>query len=271
MERRSSLEEDREMALDQPPDGNAMTDRLTVVTGAASGMGRTIAAQFLGQSERVVGLDIRPPAPFDTDRWTGLVCDVSDEQAWAAAMSEIVSDLGAPDALINVAGISARTQKEPASPAAWMEILRIDLLSTWLGMRAVVPHMTAHGSGKIVNIGALAAHQPFAVPDLAGYSAAKAGVEAITRATALEVAPAGVAVNCVAPGPIETPMAASLTDEARAQILDPVPMKRIGKPEEVAELVAFLASERSGFITGQVILIDGGISVGAHHRVRFTD
>jgi NAD(P)-dependent dehydrogenase (short-subunit alcohol dehydrogenase family) len=259
------------MALDQLPDDGAMTDRLTVVTGAASGMGRTIAAHFLGQGERVAGLDIQPLPPFDTDRWTGLVCDVSDEQAWAGAMSQIMSDVGAPDALVNVAGISARSQQEPASPTAWMEILRIDLLSCWLGMRAVVPHMTARRSGKIVNIGALAAHQPFAVPDLAGYSAAKAGVEAITRATALEVAPAGIAVNCVAPGPIETPMAETLTDAARAQILAPVPMQRIGRPEEVAELVGFLASERSAFLTGQVILIDGGISVGAHHRVRFTD
>jgi NAD(P)-dependent dehydrogenase (short-subunit alcohol dehydrogenase family) len=259
------------MALDQPSDGNTTTDRLTVVTGAASGMGRSIAGHRLGDGERVVGLDIRPLPPFDTDRWTGLVCDVSDEQAWAGAISQIVSDVGVPDALVNVAGISARSQHEPTSATAWMEILRINLLSCWLGMRAVIPHMTTRRSGRIVNIGALAAHQPFAVPDLAGYAASKAGIEAITRATALEVAAAGIAVNCVAPGPIETPMAADLTDAARAQILAPVPMQRIGKPEEVAELVGFLASERCGFVTGQVILIDGGISVGAHHRVRFTD
>lgn len=255
------------------PDKAALepSDRLAVVTGAASGIGRSIAAHLLGEGSRVVGLDIRSPAPFDTDRWTGLTADVSDQQAWAQAMSQIVRDLGAPDALVNAAGISARSQREPASPAAWMEILRIDLLSCWLGMRAVVPQMMARGSGRIVNIGALAAHQPFALPDLAGYSAAKAGVEAITRATALEVAAAGIAVNCVAPGPIETPMSAEVTGEARARLLAPVPMKRIGKPEEVAELVGFLASERCGFVTGQVILIDGGISVGVHHAIRFTD
>ena len=248
-----------------------MTERLTVVTGAASGMGRSIAAHLLNEGSRVVGLDIHALPPFETDRWTGLICDVSDEQAWAGAMNHIVSDLEVPDALVNVAGISARSQHEPASATAWMEILRINLLSCWLGMRAVVPHMTARGSGRIVNIGALAAHQPFAVPDLAGYSASKAGVEAITRATALEVAAAGVAVNCVAPGPIETPMAADVTDAARAQLLGVVPMQRIGKPEEVAELVGFLASDRCGFLTGQVILIDGGISVGVHYRIRFAD
>jgi NAD(P)-dependent dehydrogenase (short-subunit alcohol dehydrogenase family) len=248
-----------------------MTNRLTVVTGAASGMGRSIAAHLLNGGERVVGLDVRPPPPFDTDRWTGLVCDVSEEKEWADAMSQIVSDLGAPDALVNVAGISARSQQDPASPTAWMEILRINLLSCWLGMRAVVPHMVARGSGRIVNIGALAAHQPFAVPDLAGYSASKAGIEAITRATALEVAAAGVGVNCVAPGPIETPMAADVSDAARARLLAPVPMQRIGKPEEVAELVGLLASDRCGFLTGQVILIDGGLSIGVHYRVRFTD
>jgi NAD(P)-dependent dehydrogenase (short-subunit alcohol dehydrogenase family) len=248
-----------------------MTDRLAIVTGAASGIGRSIAAQLLRDGSRVVGLDIRPLPPFDTDRWTGLVCDVSDEKAWAEAMSRIVADVGAPDALINAAGISARSQQEPASATAWMEILRINLLGYWLGMRAVIPHMTARGSGRIVNVGALAAHQPFAMPDLASYSAAKAGVEAITRATALEVAPARIAVNCVAPGPIETPMAAKVTGAARARLLAPVPMQRIGKPEEVAELVAFLASERCGFVTGQVILIDGGLSIGVHFGVRFTD
>src|ERR1700733_2306386 len=139
------------MTLDQPRD-----DRLTVVTGAASGMGRSIAAHILGEGERVVGLDIRPLTPLDTDRWTGLICDVSDEQAWAGTISQIVSDLGAPDALVNVAGISARSQHEPTSARAWMDILRINLLSCWLGMRAVVPHMTARRSGRIVNIGALA-------------------------------------------------------------------------------------------------------------------
>jgi NAD(P)-dependent dehydrogenase (short-subunit alcohol dehydrogenase family) len=248
-----------------------MTDRLAVVTGAASGMGRSIAEHLLNEGSRVVGLDIRPLPPFDTDQWTGLVADVGDEKGWAGAVSRIVSDIGAPDALVNVAGISARSQKDPTSPASWMEILRINLLSCWLGMRAVIPHMTTRGRGRIVNIGALAAHQPFAVPDLAGYSASKAGIEAITRATALEVAAAGIGVNCVAPGPVATPMAADVSDAARVQLLDPVPMKRMGKPEEVAELVSFLVSDRCDFLTGQVILLDGGISIGAHHRVRFTD
>jgi len=234
-------------------------------------MGRSIAEHLLNEGSRVVGLDIRALQPFDTDQWTGIVADVSDEKGWAGAVSQIVSDIGAPDALVNVAGISARSQKDPTSPAAWMEILRINLLSCWLGMRAVIPHMTTRGRGRIVNIGALAAHQPFAVPDLAGYSASKAGIEAITRATALELAAAGIGVNCVAPGPIATPMAADVSDAARVQLLDPVPMKRMGKPEEVAELVSFLVSDRCDFLTGQVILLDGGISIGAHRRVRFTD
>jgi NAD(P)-dependent dehydrogenase (short-subunit alcohol dehydrogenase family) len=244
-----------------------MTSRLAMVTGAASGIGRSIARQLLEEGVHVVGLDIRPPSPFDTNSWTGLPCDVSDERAWAEAMDRIVRDLGAPDVLVNAASISARSQQEPVSAGAWATMLRTNLISCWLGMRAVLPHMMARHSGWIVNIGALAAQQPFSVAALGGYAASKAGIEAITRSTALEVASAGIAVNCVAPGPIETPMAATMPEEARSNILARVPMRRMGTPEEVAALVTFFTSERCGFVTGQVIYIDGGLSVGALHGV----
>jgi NAD(P)-dependent dehydrogenase (short-subunit alcohol dehydrogenase family) len=125
-------------------------------------------------------------------------------------------------------------------------------------------HEGARRRGRII-IGALAAQQPFSAAALGGYSASKAGIEAITRSTALEVAALGIAVNCVAPGPIGTPMAATMSDRARADIQSRVPMRRIGKPEEVASHVGFLASEQCGFVTGQVVYIDGGLSIGALH------
>src|SRR5262249_13293397 len=139
---------------------------------------------------------------------------------------------------------------------------RTNLLSSWLGMRAVLPHMIKRRSGSIVNIGALAAQQPFSAADFSGYAASKAGIEAITRSTALEVASSGIKVNCVAPGPIRTPMHETIPQAVTANILARVPMRRMGAPEEVAALVGFLASEKCGFVTGQVIFIDGGLSVG---------
>jgi NADP-dependent 3-hydroxy acid dehydrogenase YdfG len=122
---------------------------------------------------RVVGLDIRPPPSFDTNRWTGLSCDVAEEQAWATVMNGIVRDLGAPDILVNAAGVSGLGQQDPASAKAWTETLRTDLIGSWLGMRTVLPHMTARGSGAIVNIGALATQQPFPLAGLGAYTAAK--------------------------------------------------------------------------------------------------
>jgi NAD(P)-dependent dehydrogenase (short-subunit alcohol dehydrogenase family) len=242
-----------------------MTSRLAIVTGAASGIGRSIAGSMLEEGLRVVGLDIRPIAPFDSGILTGLSCDVGDEPAWTEAMERILREQGAPDVLVNAAGISGRSQQEPASAGAWAAILRTNLISCWLGMRAVLPPMMARRSGSIVNIGALVAKQPFSAAALGGYTASKAGIEAITRSTALEVASAGIAVNCVAPGPINTPMAASMPEETRADILARVPMRRMGTLEEVAALVKFLASERCGFLTGQVIYVDGGLSTGALH------
>ena len=174
-------------------------------------------------------------------------------------MGQVVADLGAPDVLVNAAGLSPRKQE---SPMSWAEILRANLVSCWLGMRVVLPQMIARRSGSIVNIGALAAQQPFSIAELSGYAASKAGIEAITRSTALEVASSGITVNCVAPGPIRTPMHETIPQAVTASILARVPMRRMGTPEEVAALVGFLASETCGFITGQVIHIDGGLSVG---------
>ena len=183
--------------------------------------------------------------------------DVRDGDAVAQAIEAIMAAVGRIDVLVNNAGTGDLRPLHTVDDKLWHRLIDVNLGGTFNATRAVVPHMLAAGGGAIVNNASLSGLLP--TRNEAAYSAAKAGVIALTKSGALEYGPA-VRVNCVAPGHVRTPMTAvwDQIPDAFAPIADAIPLGRIGEPEEVAEVILFLASARSSYITGQTIVIDGG-------------
>jgi len=233
-----------------------------IVTGAARGIGEAIARRLATEGAAVMIADINEEAAAAAAAATGERAvaqrlDVTDAGSWDAAVQAALAAWNRIDMLVNNAGIAGRSAPIwELSLDEWREVLDIDLTGVFLGCRAIIPVMTAAGSGRIVNIASIAGKEgnPNAVP----YSAAKAGVIGLTKAVAKEVATRGVLVNAVAPAVIETPILEQVSDEHIRYMTSRIPMGRVGKPEEVAALVAFLCSADLSFSTGAVYDISGG-------------
>jgi 3alpha(or 20beta)-hydroxysteroid dehydrogenase len=183
--------------------------------------------------------------------------DVASESDWQAVMDFIREEFGRLDVLVNNAAIHHVVAIEEETGEAFDRILAINLKGTFLGMRSAAELMRSSGGGSIVNISSLAGLQGYW--GHGAYSASKWGVTGLTKVAAIELGPAGIRVNSVHPGPIETDMLTGSTDPARFQ---EVPAGRVGQPIDVAELVLFLASDASSFLTGAAIPIDGGLAAG---------
>ena len=239
--------------------------RNVLITGGNGGLGLGIARYFLERDEEaVVWLGVRSRrdraealAQDFADRCRLVDLEVTSKEAWDAAVARVLEEGGSLDVLVNNAGLHRDSLLATMGDDAWSEVISTNLDSVFLGCRAVVRPMMSGRFGRIINIASLSA----ILPPLGqtNYAAAKAGVVALTRTLAKEVARAGITVNAVLPGYIETEALAAIDEDSAKRAKSTIPMRRFGRPEEVAAAVFFLACHDAGYVTGSALKIDGGI------------
>jgi 3-oxoacyl-[acyl-carrier protein] reductase len=241
-----------------------MAGRVAVVTGAGSGLGLATMRRFCAEGGRVAGLDVNAEGVAASIESAGLdafafACDVADEASVAHAVTLAHERFGRLDALAHFAGITRDAMHHKMSLDMWEAVIRVNLTGSFLVAKAVAALLAAQRSGSIVLISSRSAYGNMGQ---ANYSSSKGGVISLTKTLALELGRFNVRVNAIAPGFIETPMTTTVPDDLRARSVKATPLQRTGKPEEIAAVALFLASDESSFITGQVINADGGRTLG---------
>jgi 2-hydroxycyclohexanecarboxyl-CoA dehydrogenase len=228
--------------------------KTAVVTGGASGIGRAIAARLESDGHHVATIDLQPSeADF------AYTADVTDRAQVDAALGKIRAQLGPVSILVNAAGLEGFSRFTDITFDEWQRVMNVNLNGVFHCCQAVIPDMVDAGWGRIVNISSSSTHS--GVPGMAHYVAAKSAVNGLTKSLALEYGPSGITVNAVPPGFIDTPMlrgaeGRGVMDVEKAIAMTPV--GRMGRPEDIAAACAFLVSEEAGYITGQILGVNGG-------------
>ena len=236
--------------------------RVALVTGAARGQGAAIAARLLQDGFRVAACDLlvddvrRIVAALGDDRAMAVELDVTSEDQWAAAVAAVVERFDALTTLVNNAGVLHRASLADETAHGFEGSWRVNCLGPFLGIQTALPHLRAAEGAAIVNTCSTGAIRPF--PNHSAYGSSKWALRGLTQVTAVELAPEGIRVNAVFPGPVETPM---LDETTQTRLAAHALMGRIGKPMEIADAVAFLVSEHATFITGSELIVDGGQSL----------
>ncbi|MDW7969815.1 MAG: SDR family NAD(P)-dependent oxidoreductase [Sulfolobales archaeon] len=245
-----------------------LADRVALVTGGARGIGKSIAELFLREGAKVIIIDVLDDELAKVREELGrfgeimaVKADIRRREEVIKVLKDAVERYGRIDILVNNAGIFSTSSIEDLTEEQWDKVMSVNLKAAVFLCKEVVEYMKRQGYGKIINMSSLAAHVGgiFAGVD---YAVSKAGLICLTKSLARRLAKYNILVNAVAPGVIESPMTAPWPEEVKRGFIQKVPLGRLGKPEDVAKVVLFLASDDSNYMTGQVINVDGGMSIG---------
>jgi NAD(P)-dependent dehydrogenase (short-subunit alcohol dehydrogenase family) len=239
-----------------------LQDRVSIVTGAAQGIGEACVRRFARDGAKVVIADLddaRGQALARELQGLYVHCDVGDKAQIDALVAATLRAHGRIDVLVNNAGIFKAADFLDVTEADFDAVLRVNVKGAFLAGQAVAREMAKAGRGAIVNMSSV--NGTLAIPDIASYNVSKGGINQLTRVMALALADKGIRVNAVAPGTIATELAAKAvltSDEAKRRIMSRTPVKRLGEPWEVADVVAWLASDAASYVTGEIVVVDGG-------------
>jgi 3alpha(or 20beta)-hydroxysteroid dehydrogenase len=251
-------------SVNDGPTPGELEGRVVLVTGAARGQGRAIAELMVAAGANVIAGDVLGSvgelAAAQPDRIHSGELDITDAGSWQRLIDAGVDRFGRLDALVNNAGILRRASLEIETAEEFERLWRVNCLGAFLGMQAALPHLRAQGQGAVVNTLSTAAMTAWT--DHGAYASSKWALRGLTKVAALELAADNIRVNAIVPGPVLTPMVLRDEDPTAAVRLAGTPLGRAGLPSDIAELALFLVSDRSAFMTGAELVIDGGQTAG---------